>query len=343
MGKLRVALIGCGAIAKVHLKEIANLAHLAELTVVVDVDRDKCEQVAKLYSCTSEMDYRSVLQRDDIDVVHICTPHHLHAEMAIEAIKAGKHVLLEKPLAESPLAAQALLKATEQHPQAQVGIVFQNRYNSASTVIKQYIEEQTLGRLVSMKGIVTWHRDKSYYQSEWKGKWKTEGGGVLINQAIHTLDLLQWFGGEVESIKGQISNDSLEHVIEVEDTAHANIVFKNGTTAIFYATNAYGMNSPVQIELVFEHGILHMNGEQVMLIQDETHQVLSQPEVSITGEKSYWGRSHGILIADYYEHLLANKPFPIQVKEGYKALHIVFSIYESSRSGQRIGVNVIKM
>lgn len=202
--------------------------------------------------------------------------------------------------------------------------------------MKQAVDSGELGKLLCLKGIVTWYRSPQYYESEWKGRWATEGGGVLINQAIHTLDLLQWFGGEVESIKGSVSTDALEGVIEVEDSAHAHLVFAGGATAVFYATNAYGVNSPVEVELVFEQGRLHLLGDTLYLHRNGTSAVLSEPVPNDLGEKSYWGVSHGCQIRDFYEHVLAGRPYPLNGPEGYKALRLVTDIYESSRSGQRI-------
>ncbi|MCP3775152.1 Gfo/Idh/MocA family oxidoreductase [Paenibacillus sp. MZ04-78.2] len=335
MKRLGTALIGCGAIAGVHLQAIAKLG-LADLKAVVDTDGTVGRPTAQRYGCDYYADYRDMLKRGDIDVIHVCTGHDLHAPMTVDALAAGKHVLTEKPMAENKASARTMLEAAAKHTNVQLGVIFQNRYNPASVRMKQAIDSGELGKLLCMKGIVTWHRSPQYYETAWKGRWATEGGGVLINQAIHTLDLLQWFGGEVESIKGSISTDALEGVIEVEDSAHAHLVFASGATAVFYATNAYGVNSPVELELVFEQGRLHLQGDTLFLHQNGTSAVLSEPVPNDLGEKSYWGVSHGYQIRDFYEHVLDGRPYPLNGPEGYKALRLVTDIYESSRSGQRI-------
>lgn len=335
MKPLGVAVIGCGAISSVHLKAVsANPS--AQLLAVVDIDAALAEKTAQQYGSSFYTDHHEMLKRDDIDVVHICTGHYLHAPMAVDALRAGKHVLTEKPMAENKAAAQTMLDAAEANPDVQLGVIFQNRYNPASIIMKKYAESEELGKLICMKGLVTWFRGAGYYATEWKGKWATEGGGVLINQAIHTLDLLSWLGGEVASVKGTISTDSLESVIEVEDTAHAHLVFENGTTAIFYATNAYRTNSPVEVEMIFEKGKLYLRGDILVLEQNGTQTVLSEPVVNDLGEKSYWGVSHGAQIADFYDHIQAGKPFWLNGPEGYKAFRLVMDIYESSRTGKRI-------
>lgn len=338
MTTLGTAIIGLGAISGVHLKAIADL-ELTDLKAVVDIDENRARQVAEEYGCDYYTDYKEMLKRDDIQVVHLCTAHYLHSPMAIDVLRAGKNVLTEKPMAENIASAQKMLQAAVENPNVQLGVIFQNRYNAPSKRMKQYVESGELGKLICMKGIVTWNRTAAYYETEWKGKWATEGGGVLINQSIHTVDLLQWLGGEISSIKGSISTDSLEGVIEVEDTAHAYIEFKNGATAIFYATNAYGRNSPVEVELVFEQGTLLQRGDSLYLDQDGKLTTLEEPVVNTLGEKSYWGMSHELQIRDYYEHLLAGKPFWIDGPEGFNGFRVVMDIYESSRTGQKIVYN----
>ncbi|MCZ8523221.1 MULTISPECIES: Gfo/Idh/MocA family protein [Paenibacillus] len=335
MRTLGIALIGCGAISAVHLKAVAALP-MAKIIAVSDLDETLARKTAEQYECAYFTDYREMLEREDVDVVHICTGHYLHAPMTVDALEAGKHVLTEKPMAENLEAAQSMLDAASRNPSVQLGVIFQNRYNPASAAMRRYVESGLLGKLLCMKGIVAWHRGPGYYSNEWKGRWSTEGGGVLINQAIHTLDLLQWLGGEVESLKGSMSTDALEGVIEVEDTVHAHLRFAGGVTAVFYATNAYGTNSPIEIELVFERGRLHLQGDYLYLHQDGTPVILSEPIVNDLGDKSYWGVSHTDQIRDFYEHLLENRPYAIDGAEGFKTLKLVMDIYASSQLGKRI-------
>jgi UDP-N-acetyl-2-amino-2-deoxyglucuronate dehydrogenase len=333
--KLGIAVIGCGAISGLHLKA-ASGSELAELRAVADTDEARAKGAATTYGCDYYTDYLELLKREDIDIVHLCTAHYQHAPMAVDALRAGKHVLTEKPMAENLASAQTMLDAAAAHPEVQLGVIFQNRYNPAAQRMREYVDSGELGKLVGMKGLVTWSRTAAYYNTEWKGKWETEGGGALINQSIHTLDLLQWLGGEIESVKGSITNDSLEGVIEVEDTAHAYISFRSGAKAVFYATNAYIKNSPVEVELVFERGTLYQRGDDLFLEQNGERTQLCEPVVNDLGEKSYWGVSHKVQIEDFYRHIQENKLFWIDGAAGYKAFRLVMDIYESSRTGQRI-------
>lgn len=333
MQKLGAAIIGCGAIHPLHAGSIAELED-AELRVVIDADPEKAQGAASRYGCEAATDYKVLLEREDIQIVHLCTPHHLHAEMALELFAAGKHVLTEKPIAENAAAAQAMIDAAKKN-RRQLGVSFQNRYNDASRIIHEHIVSGELGRLVCMKGIVTWHRGRAYYESgAWRGKWSTEGGGMLINQAIHTLDLLQWFGGEITSVKGSVTCDTLEDAVEVEDSAHACIDFVSGARALFYGTNGYRADSPVELEVVFEHGVLTQRRDSLYLWKDGRETLLSEPPRSNFGGKSYWGPSHRKLIADFYAHVREDRPFWINGEEGIKALHLIEALYERTRSGQ---------
>ncbi|AOZ93726.1 Gfo/Idh/MocA family protein [Paenibacillus crassostreae] len=330
MNELGVAIIGCGAISPLHAKTITGIKGVSLLTVV-DIDSDKASHAGKEFDCHAINDYREILNDDRIDVVHLCTPHDLHAEMAIELLRAGKHVLTEKPIAVDLPSAKRMHEAA-QDSKRQLGVVFQNRYNEASIQIKKIIDSGMFGKLLCMKGIVTWYRSEDYYRdSTWRGRWSTEGGGLLINQTIHTLDLLQWFGGEIASVKGNITTDVLDGVIEVEDTAHANIQFANHVTGLFYGTNTYLHNSPVEMELVFDEGTLNLRRDRLYLWKDGKETLLCEPQFSASEGKSYWGTGHKRLIEDFYEHVLSGHKFWLDGAEGIKALELVAEIYSSSR------------
>ena len=338
MTTIGAAIIGCGAIAPLHAKALASVEG-ARLLAAADIDGGQAEAFGNLYGCGVVQNYRELLERADIDVVHLCTPHYLHAQMAIDFLKAGKHVLTEKPLAIDVPSAQRMLETAE-HSKGQLGVVFQNRYNEPSMQIRQIIDAATLGPLLCMKGVVTWHRSEQYYSdSAWRGKWSTEGGGVLINQTIHTLDLLQWFGGEIAAVSGSVSTDVLDGVIEVEDSAHACITFTNKVRGLFYGTNAYSVNSPVELELVFEQGTLLLRRDCLYLWKDGHEQLLCEPDTAITGGKSYWGLGHQRLIQDFYAHIREGREFWLNGREGIIALEIIADIYSASRN-QRVSSGV---
>lgn len=334
--QIGAAIVGAGAISPIHADSIIKLNGV-QLKLIVDSDPVRASQAAERYHCEAASDIQALLEREDIQVVHLCTPHHLHAEMAIALLRSGKHVLTEKPIAHHLQAAETLLQTADQYP-GQLGVVFQNRYNASSRKIREIIDQGTLGPLLGLKGMVTWGREPAYYTSSpWRGRWATEGGGVLINQAIHTLDLLQWFGGEVTSIQGSASTDALGEIIEVEDTAHAHISFSNGARGLFYATNAYVSNSPVELELVFEQGLLQLRADCLYLVKDGSESLLCEPPALLDAQglvtgKSYWGISHQLLIEDFYEHIRSGARFPIHAEEGIKTLRLIAELYASSQA-----------
>jgi len=269
-----------------------------------------------------------------VDVVHICTPHYLHAPMCIDSLRAGKHVLVEKPLAENVNNADKIVNEIDSHPEKHLGVVFQNRYNDTSLKAKEIIENGDIGEIKGIKGIVTWYRSDEYYkQDEWRGKWETEGGGVLINQSIHTLDLVQWLAGDLKAVKGNFETRVLESV-EVEDTADATLFFENGAIGVFYVTNCYSTNSPIEIEIHGEKGILTFKDNDLILKNDGQFRKIQDKEMD-TVYKSYWGKSHKSLINDFYDNIINDERDYISAQQGIKSLEIIHGIYESSNSNKR--------
>ena len=331
MKEIGAAIVGCGNIFPLHAKALSGLENV-RLRAVVDTDLQRARLAGQEYGCEALSDYLELAQNPEIQVVHLCTPHHLHVPMALSLMMAGKHVLTEKPISHTLLEGQELAESAAASGM-QLGVCFQNRYNEASILIKEMILSGEMGRLLGMKGIVTWNRDEAYYaQDPWRGKWATEGGGILMNQAIHTLDLLQWFGGEISSVHGSVTTDALGHVIEVEDTVHARIRFSSGATAIFYATNGYVDNSPIELEVIFEGGKLIQRRDSLYLCKDDEETLLCGALASKgPAGKSYWGQGHASLIHDFYSCIERGVPFAIDGWEGLKAVELAADIYESSR------------
>ncbi|MFW6308601.1 MAG: Gfo/Idh/MocA family protein [bacterium] len=328
-----VAIIGCGNIFGVHAEAVQKYKN-AELKAVVDIKKEKAVKAAAKYDCSYFTDYQEMLKEKEIDVVHICTPHYLHAPMSIDSLKAGKHVLVEKPMAENLDNAQKMIEVKNRHPEQHLGIVFQNRYNTTSQKARQLIQKGELGKLKGIKGIVTWYRNDDYYlQDEWRGKWETEGGGVLINQAIHTLDLVQWLGGELEAVKGNFDTRVIES-IEVEDTADATLFFKDDKKGIFFASNCFSTNSPVEIEIHGEEGLLKLQNNNLIL-EKEDGSIDLRSEEGNDKFKSYWGQGHESLISDFYNNIRENRQDYVTAEEGIKSIEIIHGIYESSKNDQK--------
>jgi len=330
MDKIRVAIIGCGSIFGIHADAVVR-SEFAELAAVADIRESAAKMAAFRYGCEYYTDYREMLRDSRVQAVHICTPHHLHVSMAVDAMKAGKHVLTEKPVALNVNEAAEMAQAAKVYKK-HLAVCFQNRFNPTCVKAKEVIGSGLLGGIKGVKGIVTWHRDESYYtESDWKGYRRTAGGGVLMNQAIHTLDLMQWFGGEMAAIKGHADTRCLRNVTEVEDTAEATIYFKNGAKGIFYGTNCYTDNSAVLIEVHCENGLLTIQDGELYMTRDGKRELLASDQAA-SGEKSYWGLSHEKLIRHYYECLLNNRRDYISVSDASASIEMIKGIYDSSET-----------
>src|SRR6478609_4807260 len=193
---VRAAVIGCGDISVVHTAAIAE-APDAELVAVCDRDPDRLANATDAYGVPGFADHNTMLDQVRPDVVHICTSHDQHVPVAIDCLARGVHVIMEKPLAHTLADGERLVAAAEQS-QAKIAVCFQNRYNTTAAAMHQRLSTGELGRVLGAAATVCWHRTPDYYRSRpWRGTWAGSGGGVLMNQAIHTIDLLQWLLGDV--------------------------------------------------------------------------------------------------------------------------------------------------
>lgn len=328
MEKTRVALVGCGRVARVHAEALVALDE-TELVAVVDIKPDRAQDFSELYGAKAYTDYREVLGLPNVDAVQIATPHHNHAEIAIAALRAGKDVLTEKPMAITVPDMEAMIQ-TACDTGRTLGVIFQNRYNDASRAVKQVIEGGKLGSIRGTRAFIIWRRTDEYYsESDWKGTWDKEGGGVLIDQAIHTIDLMQWLVGEVDYLEARY--DTRAHSkIDVDDVAEAHIVFNNGAIGCIYANCNYSYDAPIFLEIHGEKGLAHIIGDKATITTgNKTIMVEQQPDET-TGLR-YWGFSHKRQIRDHYRALQAGKKPFIDGEAGKTAVDMVLAMYESSR------------
>ncbi|GKX31448.1 oxidoreductase [Vallitalea longa] len=325
MKKFGIGIIGCGTIMSVHLDSIHEYDGV-ELIMVCDIDSGLAKSVAQEERCLWVTDYKEVLTNENVDIVHILTPHYLHASMAIEALKMGKHVVLEKPVGIN-LKELEELKEIASETGLTVGVTLQNRFNPTTIKMKELIGSGKLGKLIASKGILTWCRKGEYYSdSTWRGKLATEGGGLLINQGIHTLDLMEYIGGPIKKIKGHIANYSHPD-IEVEDTAMMTMEYENGAIGNFYGTNSYGDNSPIEMEFIFEKGQLQLRDRQLILVKNKKSELVIA-DILKEGNKSYWGMSHKLIIKDIYDSI-KNKTNPkVSLEDGIRATQLVLLCYQ---------------
>ncbi len=329
MEMIKVAIVGCGGIHKRHSAAIREIEG-TQLILVCDTDEEKAKASAQENNCAWTTDYKRVLANEEVQVVHLCLPHYLHASMSIEAMEAGKAVLLEKPLGMTSEEGRSVIE-TQIRTGAFFGVCFQNRYRPVINKLRSIMNSDEAGEVLCGRAFVTWARTDAYYKSaSWRGTWAQEGGGVLINQTIHTLDILQWiFGGlDAKKIKGSISNHSLSDVIEVEDTAEIRMVTSDGKVVLFYGTNAYAENSHVLIEVICEN--VTLRAEDELTVRWSDGRVETYTEEQATGAHAYWGLDHETLIRDFYAKYAAGEKFEIDAQEAFKSLDIIDKVYKSS-------------
>ena len=335
MGRyLRAGLIGLGSISKVHIDALTSL-ETARIAAVCDIDEDKLKDVSGRTGAKAYTDWRELINDPDVEIVHVLTPHYLHAPMSIEALKAGKHVLSEKPVASEISDALQMIKAADASDRS-LSVIFQNRYNASTVELKRIIDSGEAGKLLGARASVCWHRTAEYYaQGSWRGKWATEGGGALINQSIHTLDLLSYLGGPIKRVKGSITTDLLEGAIEVEDNAHAVFEYESGAVGVIHATNNYAVSAPILLEMSFENGTWQLLAEKLFKLNDGVPELVTKGEsAEHLGVKSYWGASHKEEIRRVYDAILGGRRFEIDARSAFPALNLVKGIYESSASGK---------
>lgn len=336
MKTLKCAIVGCGGIAQVHAR-VLHEQETADLTAFADIKPERAEALAERYGGRAYSSLEELLERETIDVLHICTPHYLHTSMAKLAAERGIHVFTEKP----PVIDETQWEEFRRLGSAvKVGICFQNRYNPEVRLLKELLAGGKPGKPLGARAFVTWKREAPYYtESGWRGSLATEGGGALINQSIHTMDLLGWFLGRAGKVDASLSNHHLKAVIEVEDTFEARIDF-HGVPALFFASTGHCEDSPVLLELVCENAVLRIEGREVTIAwkdgPKERRDLSSLASPSLG--KSYWGSSHSLCIADFYASLLEGRAFPNDIPGVTDTVELMLAAYRSAREGREISL-----
>ncbi len=259
MGKLKFGLIGCGRIAQRHAEHISNVG---ELKAVCDIDLRKAQLLGEKYKANIYSDIDELLEHEkDIDVISICTPNGLHAEHTIKSLKAGFHVLCEKPMAISVLDAGKMIDAAEK-ANKRLFIVKQNRFNPPVAAVKNLIDNNKLGRIYSVHLSCFWNRNFEYYtNSDWKGT-KELDGGTLFTQFSHFIDLLFYLIGDVQEVYSFNENFTHKDIIEFEDTGVAILKFYNGALGtVNYTVNSYKKNMEGSITIFGEKGTVKIGGQ----------------------------------------------------------------------------------
>jgi len=312
-----------------HTKSLQTLG--IPVTAVCDKDAAKAQKAAQELDAQAFTCYKEMLRAGGFEVLHICLPHFLHAQAAICALETGVHVLCEKPMATTLEDATRMAKAAQKSGKA-LGIVFQNRYNTGVLLIKNALDSGALGAITGGYFRVTWHRKASYYtNSDWRGRWATEGGGAVINQAIHIFDLFNYFFGAFHHVKAAIANRAHPE-IEVEDVADGIIFYgEKGDIPISFFVNTYHPHdAPITLEIIGEKGHAKLTGEDAEIhfndgtIQTAGADIDAQRKYEM---KSYWGVSHIKQITAFYKALETGEARGFTDKTALDTQRLVNEIY----------------
>ncbi|WP_405048831.1 Gfo/Idh/MocA family protein [Saccharolobus sp.] len=342
--RIGVAVVGLGSIGKTHVKVLKDLekeTEFVKLVAVVDQIKAIAEKIGSEHNIQYYTTIDEVLRNSEVDVISIATPSYLHAPQAILAIEYGKHVIVEKPMATTLVGAKEMVSRAQRNG-VKLGVIFQERYAPDIVRLKNDILKK-LGKIYLVESELKWYRDmKEYYKRDeiaksWRGMWNTEGGGVLTNQGIHTIDLMIWLNGDVTEVSGFIGNITHDG-IEVEDTAVAAIKYRNGAFGTISQTVSMKPTN-YQYRKIRVHGsdgFVEITDDKITTVaiegKEELKNVTNYKEETIT----QWGDLHKALFKDFLKSLLQGNDFPVNGKEGMKSLELIKAIYLSSYSGQII-------
>lgn len=283
--EFNIGLVGCGTIADTHAEAIAETEY-GRLISAFSRTESNLATFCNKFEVKGYSDYQKFLADGDLDVVVVCTPSGTHLDYGEKAAEAGKHLIIEKPIEVSLDRARRLIGRCQKN-EVKLAVIYQNRFVEDVKKLKSIIDEGALGKIVMVDASVKWFRDQKYYDSAgWRGTLSLDGGGAVINQAIHTVDLLLWLCGEVESL--QAYKDTLTHKrIEGEDNAVASLRFKNGAIGVFKASTSIVPPQNRAIEIHAENGTAHLDGDRLKLRGTD----LNDDEETKTEESSGAGAS----------------------------------------------------
>ena len=340
------AVVGLG-VGKAHVKG-AIAAEGCKLVALCDINPEQLANAqAKIPGAEEALtytDFAEMLKNPDIDVVSICTPSGLHSDMAVQALRAGKHVLVEKPMDITVDKILAIEKA-RQETGLKVGGIFQNRRNAIMEPFKAAIEQGRLGDIFAAFFRVNWHRDDNYFLQSggWRGTWAMDGGGSLMNQGVHTVDLMQWLLGDVASIKS--NTRIVNHKIETEDFTQSTIKFKSGAIATFISTTCAYPGLGTELQVTGTDGSIHIEGDSVLVwklrgerMDEEEAEMMEKFGGKASGNSADHTivRGHPYQVQDMVDAVREDRDPMVGPMEATKAVRIINAVYESARTGEEI-------
>jgi predicted dehydrogenase len=354
---LRFALVGCGAIAPTQATALQELPDLARLTHCCDIDSARASHLAAKHGLAVAT-WDALLADPSIDAITLCTPSGHHGELAAQALRAGKHVVIEKPMEVSVAACDALL-AAQRASGRRLAVISQHRFDPASQAVRRLLDEHALGKLVSADVRIPWYRTQDYYDSgDWRGTWALDGGGCLMNQGIHTVDLMLWLCGPVREVYARIATAAHQR-IEVEDVACATLTFESGALGTLFGSTACYPGFPARLALFGAQGTAILEGDELQTLAIQGRETITGPaasahalQVATGGTRSAvhhaaaaptpttgsppawkWGDAHRAQFAEFIRAVRENRDPLVEGTAGRAAVRLIHAIYESARTG----------
>jgi predicted dehydrogenase len=346
MAKLGFGIVGCGTIAPYHAEAIRNVRG-AKLVAVSDVVESNARKLATRFFVEAYTDYRKMVARDDLHVVNLCVPSGLRAEIVEVCAKAGKHVLAEKPLDVTTKRIDRMIAAADAAG-VKLGCIFQSRFADGPTLVRKAIIGGRFGRLVLGDAYIKWYRTQQYYESgAWRGTRKLDGGGALMNQGIHQIDLLLWFLGKVKRVQARTALVAHKG-LEVEDLGCALLEFENGALGVIEGSTACWPGHSARVEVhgsegstVLEDGELRFWKFRKETRADERVQALLEKEADLGSGASdptshLTSEGHRRQIADFVRAVREDRSPLVDGREGRRSVELIEAIYRSAGRGGKI-------
>lgn len=334
---IQVGLIGAGNSAHNIAKTISTIPDV-KLAAIADLNLNAAKDIIEQYQIPQNRvytDYKEMIKLPELSVVIISLPHNLHKPVALDVFAAKKHVLCEKPLAMDIQEGQIMIE-TAKNAKLTLGTFFQHRFADASQKAKKLIDDGQLGQILHGQMNCLWYRDQQYYDSSpWRGKWASEGGGSLINQASHYIDLLIWLMGKPKTVFGVFGAKT--HKIEVDDNASAVVTFENGAYATIQSSTSVAPGYPAKVNVFGSEGSISIDGNKLKVVMKdgtETNEDFEKDVGSASDPKKFSLLAQQRLMTNFFDAVRSGKPPLIDGAEGLRAVQVIKAIYASN--GQKV-------
>ena len=345
MDKIKWGIIGCGVIGPWHADSVVD-SEYAELVAVCDIDEQKGRAFAERYGGVAfYQDYHQMLHDDGVEAVSICTPSGLHSEMAIAAAQAGVHVLCEKPMAITVPQLNAMMEAVDKAG-VKLEVIFQRRTYEVSRRVREAVQSGVLGQLVLADAYLKYYRSPAYYRSaDWRATWALDGGGALMNQGVHGIDLLLWMAGDVASVYAKA--EAKVRDIEVEDTAVALLTFQNGAYGVIEGTTSCNPGESTAFYIHGERGTIVLTDEGIAkwaIAEDKSAVAENDPDEcaarvapsAVSDPQAISRAGHQAQVNDLCLAIMEDREPMVTGASARKAVELILAIYESARTGKEV-------